>query len=201
LPVVAIHWIPSQRVVDPAAYLVPDPSRPLAQAAVNVRRFRVEGGAPGWNVMDTVGMAPLLLPDLECRFFGLDPDEVAMRLWYYASCLFEKGDVILDGHTIVGIGGAWTCRRAVSSVGPARPVIAMIPSTQSTGDAMVGVRCPACGWAPEALSRWECDCGFMWNTFETRARCPACDKDWELTTCLKCKTRTPHARWYADRRG
>jgi hypothetical protein len=199
LPVLAIHWIPSDRIVDPAAYVIPDLERPLLQGPVNVRLFRVEGGAPGWVFMDTLGMAPFLLPDLECRFYALDPNEVAQRLWYYASYLFSKGDVIEDGHTVDGVGGAWVCRRGLSSASPPRPVLALIPPPVAPSAAKAEaphVRCPACGWVPQPLSLWGCDCGFMFNTFEVRGRCPACDKQWEWTACLACSVRSDHAEWY-----
>ncbi len=36
----------------------------------------------------------------------------------------------------------------------------------------------------------------MWNTFETRGRCPACAKRWALTQCLRCHALSPHEDWY-----
>jgi hypothetical protein len=59
-----------------------------------------------------------------------------------------------------------------------------------------GIRCPKCAWAPRASDRWECSCGFQWNTFDTQGRCPACAHVWEDTQCLACNRWSRHADWY-----
>jgi hypothetical protein len=38
----------------------------------------------------------------------------------------------------------------------------------------------------------------VWNTFETRARCPGCSKQWHVTQCLSCRAVSPHEDWYHD---
>ena len=127
----AIHWQPSQRLVHPAAYLAArraeraDPLYP----AVNVRLFRVEQGAPGEVVMDTVGLAALGLPDLQCHCAGLQPGAVAAMLYNSAAYLFEHGDVIEDGHTIQGLSPdqRWTCQHEMALVAPEREVIDVDP--------------------------------------------------------------------------
>ncbi|MDQ3037075.1 MAG: hypothetical protein M3Y87_32070 [Myxococcota bacterium] len=58
------------------------------------------------------------------------------------------------------------------------------------------IRCPRCRWAPRAHDRWQCECLHVWNTFETRGRCPACAKRWALTQCLRCHALSPHEDWY-----
>ena len=58
------------------------------------------------------------------------------------------------------------------------------------------IQCTTCAWAPAKSSRWQCSCRFVWNTFDTGGRCPACDKQWESTQCLGCGTKSPHAEWY-----
>ena len=61
------------------------------------------------------------------------------------------------------------------------------------------IRCPACGWEPSKADAWCCSpggCGHVWNTFETRALCPACAKQWTWTECLRCHTASPHEAWY-----
>jgi hypothetical protein len=62
------------------------------------------------------------------------------------------------------------------------------------------IHCPRCAWAPGAHDRWECrpGCGTVWNTFETRGRCPGCAKRWLVTTCLACVVTSLHERWYHD---
>ena len=62
------------------------------------------------------------------------------------------------------------------------------------------IKCPRCGWKPNARSLWYCDCGHVWNTFVTAATCPSCGKVWRVTQCLskKCRKISPHIDWYAD---
>ncbi|HEX8247592.1 MAG TPA: hypothetical protein VF599_05365 [Pyrinomonadaceae bacterium] len=71
------------------------------------------------------------------------------------------------------------------------------------------IRCPLCRWQPQASSRWCCSdaagyphffyngCGTVWNTFETRGRCPGCGHQWSWTDCLRCWGCSPHEDWYA----
>jgi len=61
-----------------------------------------------------------------------------------------------------------------------------------------GIRCPKCGWRPRARDRWQCTCLHVWNTFDTRGKCPACTLQWHETACLSCLVMSPHEAWYAD---
>jgi hypothetical protein len=60
----------------------------------------------------------------------------------------------------------------------------------------IEVACPNCGWRPSHGSLWVCSCGTKWNTFETHAKCPNCDKQWEETWCPKCEKMQDHNKWY-----
>ena len=62
------------------------------------------------------------------------------------------------------------------------------------------IYCPKCEWAPGPHDRWMCrpGCFTVWNTFETRARCPGCQKQWQVTQCLVCHAVSPHEEWYHD---
>lgn len=60
------------------------------------------------------------------------------------------------------------------------------------------IRCPVCGWRPTAWDRWMCTCGCVWNTFETRALCPDCGKQWTETICLSCRVWSRHEDWYSN---
>ena len=60
----------------------------------------------------------------------------------------------------------------------------------------VRIECPKCEWQPDGKVYWKCSCGHSWNTFETRAKCPACDKQWNTTRCPGCGHSTPHEEWY-----
>jgi hypothetical protein len=41
-------------------------------------------------------------------------------------------------------------------------------------------------------------CHTVWNTFNTRARCPGCRKQWRVTQCLACLVASLHEDWYHD---
>ena len=58
------------------------------------------------------------------------------------------------------------------------------------------IRCPKCRWVPVQEARWSCKCGHVWNTFQTRGRCPACQYQWEITLCYGCHEMSRHADWY-----
>lgn len=73
------------------------------------------------------------------------------------------------------------------------------------------IRCPLCDWQPSASSLWSCEdcafpeyfvdgCGMVWNTFETRGRCPGCGHQWRWTSCLRCEGWSPHEDWYTEER-
>ena len=74
-------------------------------------------------------------------------------------------------------------------------------------DETVRIRCPLCGWSPDKSSVWLCEslgtpepyfggCGHMWNTFDTRGKCPACAHQWRWTSCLRCQGWSRHVDWY-----
>lgn len=69
------------------------------------------------------------------------------------------------------------------------------------------IRCPQCKWQPKKTSRWYCSsagapefffggCGAVWNTFDTRGKCPGCAHQWRWTTCLSCHANSLHEDWY-----
>jgi hypothetical protein len=71
------------------------------------------------------------------------------------------------------------------------------------------IRCPLCEWTPNASSRWSCvridvpegfhgGCGTIWNTFNTRGRCPGCQHQWRWTLCLNCHRWSLHEDWYEE---
>jgi hypothetical protein len=58
------------------------------------------------------------------------------------------------------------------------------------------IRCPECRWVPVEEARWPCKCHHVWNTFQTRGLCPACNYQWEITQCPACGEVSPHTAWY-----
>ena len=78
---------------------------------------------------------------------------------------------------------------------------------KSTEEHTPRIRCPRCHWQPTGASRWCCDvgdtpepyfegCRTVWNTFETRGRCPGCAHQWMWTTCHRCEQPSLHEHWY-----
>lgn len=61
------------------------------------------------------------------------------------------------------------------------------------------IRCPLCGWQPGAEDRWSCQCGHVWNTFDTGGVCPGCLYQWKVTQCIACGRISPHSDWYAHK--
>ncbi len=60
------------------------------------------------------------------------------------------------------------------------------------------IECPRCGWRPRPQSRWRCECGHTWNTFDTRGVCPSCGKTWTTTFCPNCGESPDHQTWYFE---
>lgn len=62
------------------------------------------------------------------------------------------------------------------------------------------IACPKCDYRPKASDRWMClpGCRTVWNTFETRAKCPGCGKQWQDTACPACHLWSLHDDWYHD---
>lgn len=128
----AIHWVQAQRVVDPQNYRqlraergADDPVYP----AISVRIFGGDSSS-GEVVMDTVGLAALGVPDVQCHFVGLEVNAVANALYGAAYYLFERGDVIEDGETIQGVGEGvvrWRCQHEEALIPPARVVLDLDP--------------------------------------------------------------------------
>jgi hypothetical protein len=129
-PPIAVHWLASERVVEPQAYLETRTDvEKLAKGYVNVRLFRIAERSPGECVMDTLGMAAFGLPDMQCHFMGLEPGRVAAVLFNYAGYVFDRGDVLDDGNTVEGTvpGSKWRCQHETALVDPEREVIDFHP--------------------------------------------------------------------------
>ena len=129
-PCEAIYWRPSDQLIEPAAYLrerrAPEPNSLFG--AVNVRLFNIEKRAPGEKLMDTLGLAALGLPDLQCHFLDLDPNEVGSLLYNTALYIYKNGDIIADGETLgLSPEQKWICRHEDALVPPDRVVLDVNP--------------------------------------------------------------------------
>ncbi len=128
LPCVAVWWRPAERLVEPRALAAAARDADPLRVALNVRLFHVEEGRADERVMDTVGMAALELPDVQCHFFALDGAQVAALLEETARYLYGEGDVIGDGDTVAGIDDQpWACHRELALVDPPRDVVDLTP--------------------------------------------------------------------------
>ncbi len=126
----ALHWLPSQRLVDPEAWRQSvSHGAPPSDHALNVRLFKVADGRPGEGLMDTRGLAALGLPDLQCHFVDLELDAVARLLFAYAEYLFEKGDVLNEESLVRGVASyqEWEVQRGTSLSAPEREVVMLLP--------------------------------------------------------------------------
>lgn len=134
-PCTAINWTPSGQIVNPAAYIESQKNGSklgYLYGAVNVRFLNISDGAENEMLMDTLGLAALGIPDLQCHFIDLDPGKVGSLLYNYAYYLFQNGDVIGDGHTVEGVeaGQKWTCQHEFSLVKPERIVLDINPGNR-----------------------------------------------------------------------
>jgi hypothetical protein len=128
VPTLALKWTASQQLVPPAMYLEKDDARDdLLFPAVNVRMFKVKTGDAIELVMDTIGLEIFGLPDFQCQYQGLEPQEVAAALYDAAYYVFENGDVIKDGETIQGLVAEenWLCQESQALAAPNRRVFGL----------------------------------------------------------------------------
>jgi hypothetical protein len=58
------------------------------------------------------------------------------------------------------------------------------------------IYCPKCSYEPKTDDRWICKCQFIWNTFDTAAKCPSCGYQWLETQCPGCSQWSLHVDWY-----
>ena len=58
------------------------------------------------------------------------------------------------------------------------------------------IQCSICEWNPDGEKHWGCSCGHLWNTFDTKEKCPKCKTQWKNTRCPGCGKSTPHNDWY-----
>lgn len=126
---IALQFHHSQQVVRTQDWLDAVGEEPvLRPGTLNVRFFNI-AETDGDMLMDTRGLKELDLPDLQCHFRDLDPNELSRVLYNTAIYLLEHGPVIESGHTIQGIetGSKWTCQLEDALIPPARTVLDVNP--------------------------------------------------------------------------
>ncbi len=128
----AVYFVETQQFMEPV-HLAAELNQPQQQlnplsGFINVRFFNVSN-SPGDMVMDTLGLTPFGLTDLQLHFRDLEPNDAARILFNTAAYLFERGDVIENGHTIQGrqTDERWACRHEDSLIEPKRMVLDIDP--------------------------------------------------------------------------
>jgi Zn-dependent protease len=101
----------------------------------------------------------------------------ALALWYQSFWL-----VIMAAFAAMQSWGAFQRSRAIRAQ-------AAIPLHQEA-------RCPACGAHPPMAPLWRCRCGAKFDTFQTRATCPACGTMSQATACPSCRKTALVGDWY-----
>jgi hypothetical protein len=86
---------------------------------------------------------------------------------------------------------------------PAAPVRPSDPSGElAATPGGVRIRCPLCSWRHDFQPHWMCEaCLTTFDTFRTRAHCPACDNSWRDTWCPRCHRPSAHEAWYVPEDG
>jgi hypothetical protein len=122
---VAMRWLSSDALIDPAQFLEVAASAGAAPLAFNVRLYKRSGGEADEVVLDTLGLEPFGLPDLQASARGDAAGTLAFLLHRAALYLFEEGDVIQDGDVIPGATEQerWRVKRTTSLVSPERPAL------------------------------------------------------------------------------
>lgn len=106
---------------------------------VNARFFTVNESDD--MIVDTRGMYAMNLPDVQCHFHSLDPNEVVRYVYNIAMYIFKNHMPIQDGDTIDGLQDGqwvpqiqWKCHYEDSLVQPLRPVIDVCPGEFAAGE-------------------------------------------------------------------
>jgi hypothetical protein len=134
-PPQVVFWTTSQRLLEPKALtaeLANGGRSSVLNGAVNVRSYRDQSDL-SHHILDTLGLEYFGLPDFQCHFHSLEIGAVAAILYDLAAYVFEKGNVIENGHTVDGINGEqWRCSFEWSLVAPRRPLIDLHPGAPYT---------------------------------------------------------------------
>ncbi len=132
---VAVHWIPSQQLLEPTQFataLREDGFGAPLPGGLNVRFFRLEFDGPASDqeyLMDTVGLTQLGLADLQCHFRGLDPEDVSRTLYETACYEYDHGAILGEGDTVQGPrpDDRWSCSQSSSLAPPERALLDLNP--------------------------------------------------------------------------
>ena len=129
-PCDVLYFRESDKLVAPEEYLAAIESGSYLYGAMNIRFYNVEGTGSerAEGLMDSIGLAALGIPDVQCHFYDLDPGELAANMTNIGYYLFNQGDVIADGETIGFTEDMrWRCEHQYALASPHRVVIDINP--------------------------------------------------------------------------
>lgn len=128
-----LHFLNSQILITPRDFVDRVNEGDPLTGALNVRLFNIQNSEE--MLMDTLGLHTFGLPDIQCHFKELDPNDIARVIFNAGYYIFDKGDIIDDGNTIQGINenNKWKCQHEESLVEPNRIVIDINPGSPYAG--------------------------------------------------------------------
>ncbi|NKI23410.1 DUF4261 domain-containing protein [Paenibacillus dendritiformis] len=127
-PCEAVYFQASDKIVHPQAYAAAVEAGQRLYGAMNLRFYNVHGRDE--MIMDTCGLAAIGLPDVQCHFRGLEPNEVASWVGDIAYYLYEHGDIIQDGETVGSEEIRWHCEHQLALAAPMRHVLDLNPGPE-----------------------------------------------------------------------
>ncbi|OPZ85684.1 MAG: hypothetical protein BWY74_03844 [Firmicutes bacterium ADurb.Bin419] len=122
-----LHFLNSQILISPTDFINRVNLGEHLAGALQVRLFNIQNSED--MLMDTLELHSFGLPDIQCHFKELDPNDIARVIYNAGYYIFDKGDIINDGNTIQGIkeSDKWKCQHEESLVEPNRIVIDINP--------------------------------------------------------------------------
>lgn len=106
---------------------------------VNARFFNIQGTDD--QIVDTLGMYAVGLPDVQYHFHGLDPNRVVNHAYNVASYLFDRNAPVRSGETIDGLLNGnmsqevqWRCQYEDALIQPVRCVMDICPGEWAAGN-------------------------------------------------------------------
>jgi len=126
---IALVFHHSCEVVPADAYLSACSEPPeLRPGSINIRLFTI-ADSDEEMIMDSRGLEEIGLPDVQCHFKHIDPNDVSRVLFNTAAYIVENGPTIESGHTIGGRTPEeiWCCQYEESLIEPKRELIDINP--------------------------------------------------------------------------
>lgn len=133
---IALYWPHSQKLMPVEAYKNSqwyNPDFHFLDGGLNVRFFNVQDSED--MVVDTTGLFPLGIPDLQVHFHGIDHNFMIQYIYNFVSYLFVNGDIIKDGETMDGRNEheRWVCQHEDCLIAPSSVVLDVCPNEFAAG--------------------------------------------------------------------